>query len=362
MKVLFVLHYPPPVHGAAAVGLQIKESKVINEAFDCTYINLGTSIAIEEIGKRKIVKLFRYLSIFYKIIRNILFNRPDLCYFSMTAKCAPFYKDASLALLIKLFGIKVIYHFHNKGVSLRQDHYIDDLLYRLIFKNSNVILLSKNLYPDIQKYVFKEHVYYCPNGIRDIEVKHSGKEKRKVIEILFLSNLMESKGIFVLLEGCKILQIKNIVFKCTIVGGIGDVNEQQFQSKLEELGLTNCVTYVGEKFGKEKESVFANSDIFIHPTLNDCFPLVLLEAMSASLPIISTFEGGIPDIVEDGTSGFLVPQMNVEMLAEKLEVLILNSELRLQMGVAGRHKFEKEFNVNVFENRLKEILNNKSIN
>jgi glycosyltransferase involved in cell wall biosynthesis len=357
MKILFVLHYPPPVHGAAAIGLQIKESKVINKAFDCTYINLGTSVAIEEIGKRKIVKIFRYLSIFYKIIRNILFNRPDLCYFSMSAKCAPFYKDASLAFLVKLFGIKVIYHFHNKGVNLRQDKYIDDFLYRLIFKNSNVILLSKNLYPDVQKYVFKEYVYYCPNGIPDIEMRFTRKEERKVIEILFLSNLMESKGIFVLLEGCKILQVKNVIFNCTIVGGIGDINKQQFQLKLQEMGLTNCVTYVGEKLGKEKESFFANSDIFIHPTLNDCFPLVLLEAMSASLPIISTFEGGIPDIVEDGVTGFLIPQHNVLNLAEKLELLISNPQLRINMGNAGRLKFEKQFKLENFEHRMFEIIN-----
>ena len=356
MKILFVLHYPPPVHGAAAVGLQIKESKIINKTFDCTYINLGTSMAIDEIGKKEIVKLFRYLSIFLKIIWNAIFNRPDLCYFSMTAKCAPFYKDASLALLAKLFGIKVIYHFHNKGVSLRQDKYIDDLLYRLIFKNSVVILLSKNLYPDIQKYVLKKQVYYCPNGIPDIEVRHTKYEERKVVEILFLSNLMESKGIFVLLDGCKILQSKNLIFKCTIVGGIGDVNEKQFHSKIQEMGLTNCVTYAGEKFGKEKDLVFANSNIFIHPTLNDCFPLVLLEAMSAGLPIISTFEGGIPDIVEDGVSGFLVPQKNAVLLAEKLETLIKDPELRKQMGIAGRHKFEMEFNVDIFENRMIEIL------
>ena len=185
MKILFVLHFPPPVHGASMVGLQIKESKSVNEAFDCSYINLGTSITIEEIGKRRFVKLFRYLSILGQLLRAIIFNRPDLCYFSMTAKCTPFYKDASLALLAKLFGVKLIYHFHNKGVSLRQDKLVDDWLYRLVFKNSYVILLSEYLYPDVQKYVLKEQVYFCPNGIPDIELIQSKKEQRDTVEILF---------------------------------------------------------------------------------------------------------------------------------------------------------------------------------
>jgi len=356
MKILFVLHYPPPVHGSAIVGLQIKESKILNKTFDCKYINLGTSITIEEIGKRSIVKLFRYFAILGQVLWNIIFNRPDLCYFTMTAKCTPFYKDATLALLVKLFGVKLIYHFHNKGVSLRQDKFFDDLLYKLVFKNTDVILLSKYLFTDFSKYVHNEHVYYCHNGIPDIVERLNIKEEGSIVELLFLSNLIESKGIFVLLEACKLLLLKKLCFHCTIVGGIGDISKEDFLSKLESLKLNNFVNYVGEKFGKEKENVFNNSDIFIHPTLNDCFPLVLLEAMQYSLPIVSTFEGGIPDIVEKDITGFLVFQNDVEQLALKLGILILNPELRKNMGKAGRIKYEKEFKLEIFEHRLIEIL------
>lgn len=133
MKILFVLHLPPPVHGAATVGLQIKNSKVVNETFDCKYINLGTSVTIEEIGKRRFVKLLRYVVILWKVLKAVLVHQPDLCYLSMTSKCTPFYKDASLAILIKLLGVKIVYHFHNKGVSINQDRWIDNLLYRIVF-------------------------------------------------------------------------------------------------------------------------------------------------------------------------------------------------------------------------------------
>ena len=356
MKILFVLHYPPPVHGSAIVGLQIKVSKIVNEAFDCRYVNLGTSINVEEIGRGKIVKLFRYFAIFWRIFRSVIFNRPDLCYFSITAKGTPFYKDALLVLLVKLFGIKVVYHFHNKGVSIMQNRYLDNILYRLVFKHSNVILLSKYLYDDIQKYIIKEHVYYCPNGIPAIEIMQSKKEEGNVVEILFLSNLIESKGIFALLEICKLLQHRKLIFHCTIVGGIGDVDEHQLRSKLQEMDLINQVNYEGKKLGKEKEEVFANTDIFIHPTLNDCFPLVILEAMQYSLPVVSTIEGGIPDIVEDGVTGYLVPKKDVETMAEKLEMLINNLELRHRLGKAGRQKYEREFTLEIFEQRLKSTL------
>ena len=356
MNILFVLHLPPPIHGAATVGLQIKNSTIINQAFNCEYINLGTSITIEEIGKRRFVKLLRYFAILWRVLKTVLLRRPDLCYFSMTSKCTPFYKDASLALLVKLLGVKIIYHFHNKGVSVNQDKFIDNLLYRVVFKGSEVILLSPKLYPDIQKYVKHEHVYYCPNGIKDVEKLAGLSRDTQPVRLFFLSNLMESKGVYLLLEACKDLKQKELVFQCTFVGGIGDIDKLQFESKLRELDIEDCVDYVGEKFGNEKGDIFSNSDIFVHPTLNDCFPLVLLEAMQYSLPVISTFEGGIPDIVDDQSTGFLIPKNDVSALVEKLELLIVDKDLRIKMGAAARKKFDSEFKSDKFEIRMKRIL------
>jgi glycosyltransferase involved in cell wall biosynthesis len=86
-------------------------------------------------------------------------------------------------------------------------------------------------------------------------------------------------------------------------------------------------------------------------------PLVLLEAMQHSLPVVSTFEGAIPDVVEDGVTGFLVLQRDAIALAEKIELLIKNPELRTSMGIAGRKRYENNFTISIFENRLKEILN-----
>ncbi|MDP3914551.1 MAG: glycosyltransferase family 4 protein, partial [Bacteroidota bacterium] len=116
------------------------------------------------------------------------------------------------------------------------------------------------------------------------------------------------------------------------------------------------VYYEGRKLGSEKEFAFKNADIFAFPTYEDCFPLVLLEAMSFSKPAVTTFEGGIQDIVEDGITGFLVTQKNAEALSDKLEILIKNTELRRQMGKSGRRKYKEEFTLNIFENEMADIL------
>lgn len=359
-RILFILHTPPPVHGSSVVGKTIKDSLVINEAFECSYINLGTSRTVDEIGKNPFVKIGRYLSIIIKVLKQLLTHKPNLCYLAITAKGTAFYKDSLIALLVKGFGVRMVYHFHNKGVSTRQHKALDDFLYKSVFKNAHAILLSKYLYPDVEKYFTTDRVHYCPNGIPDIEKREKRKEKRlnDKVELLFLSNLIESKGVFVLLEACSILKQKGLSFHCTYLGGEGDVNAQQFQQKAKELGVTDQVVYVGKKYGVEKEEILSEADIFAFPTYYDyeTFGLVNLEAMQFRLPIVSTFEGGIPDVIEDGKTGFLVPKKNTIALAEKLELLISNPELRNKLGKAGREKYENEFTINLFEQRLKDIL------
>lgn len=359
-KILFILHLPPPVHGSSTVGQYIYESKIINNAFECRFINLSTSRLINEIGKKPIQKIGRYFSILYQVFKQLICFKPQLCYLAITAKGYAFYKDALIALMAKTFKVPLVYHFHNKGVSSWQKKRLNNILYHIVFKNSYAILLSKYLYPDVQKYFPEQKVFYCPNGIPDTTVKRTKDLDSidKGVRILFLSNLIESKGVFILLEACKILKNKKIQFYCTFAGDEGDITSRIFNKVMEDLDLTDVVFYVGRKYGKEKEEAFAKADIFAFPTYynNECFPLVLLEAMQHSLPVVSTFEGGIPDIVDEGEIGFLVAQKNAEKLAEKLEILIKDPDLRHRMGIAGRTKYENQFTLSVFENRLKDIL------
>lgn len=359
-KILFILHYPPPVHGAAIVGQYIRESEIINSAFEGRYINLGTSRSVEEIGKNPAGKIFRYMMLLGRVFKMLVTFKPDVCYLTPSALRLGFYKDAPLITLAKFFNVKVVLQFHNKGISKWKNSVIDKIVCGFIFKNANVILLSKYLYYDIQKYVPESKVYYCANGIKEIDygLQITNKKNRKKVEILFLSNLIESKGVYVLLEACKILKDKKIAFQCTLVGGIGDISEPQLISQIKQRDLVDCIQYAGKKYTIEKSEAYLHSDIFVFPTFysNECFPLVLLEAMQCSLPVITTFEGGIPDIVEDEKTGYLIPQKDILSLADRLEILINNPLLRLNMGIAGRLKYEQEFTLAIFENRFIDIL------
>ncbi|NDP20095.1 MAG: glycosyltransferase family 4 protein [Paludibacter sp.] len=363
-KVLFILHIPPPVHGSSIVGKLIYDSALINNSFDCNYINLLVSRTINETGKSSSLKLFRFLIIWIQILFKVIYNRPELCYFALTVSGSAFYKDVLLVAVLKLFRIRRVYHLHNKGVSHFQQKKGYNFLYQFIFKDADVILLSKLLYADIETYVPLSRVYVCPNGIKDEGLNNYLKmpDPEKKVNILFLSNLINSKGVTVLLEACSLLRKKGIEFECNFVGAEGDIDSSQFNEKLKSLGIEGYVKYMGGKYGSAKKEYMNNADIFAFPTFypNECFPLVLLEAMSYSLPVVSTYEGGIPDIIDDGITGFLILKNNSQLLAEKLETLISDKKLRSNLGRAGRLKYEKELTLSRFEHNLDLILHDIS--
>jgi glycosyltransferase involved in cell wall biosynthesis len=359
-KILFILHLPPPVHGSAVVGQYIKDSKVVDNAFDTRFINLSTSLTIDEIGKKPIRKIIRYFKILSKVIVSLIFYNPKVVYISITSKGPGFYKDFPVALFAKLFRKKLVLHYHNKGVSNYQHRLLDNWLYKILFKNSKIILLSENLYKDISKYVLKENVFICPNGI---PVPNGAEEvlpkNNKVPRLLFLSNLIESKGVYVLLEALKLLKDKKVQFHCNFVGGEGDISTKQLGERISNLNLNEHVTYLGKKYADCKYDILKSSYCLIFPTFyhNECFPLVLLEAMMFKLPVISTDEGGISDIVKDGETGFIVEKQKPKQLAEKIKWFIENPEKAILVGKKGQEMFFKHYKLEVFEKRMTHILN-----
>jgi len=357
-KILFILHLPPPIHGSSMVGKYIHDSQVINETFNTRYINLGTSKTVDEIGKNHFLKITRYLRILISFIRQIVKFKPDLIYLAITAKGIGFYKDLPIAIIAKLFRKKLVLHYHNKGVKTRQNNFFDNFLYKLLFKNTKVILLSKLLYDDVKKYVNEEDAYYCPNGIPVVEYEKSNKNANQTPELLFLSNLIESKGVFVLLEALQILNKKKIDFHCNFVGGEADISSQQLAQKISELNLQDLVTYHGKQFGNDKYKLFNHSDIFVFPTFyhNETFGLVNLEAMMFGLPVISTNEGAIPNIIDDNETGYLIKKQDSVDLANKIQQLIENPSLRKRMGRKGKEKFEREYTLSHFEQNMNKIL------
>lgn len=129
-RILFIMHMPPPVHGAAMVGKYIHDSRLVNEAFDCRYINLATAANLEDIGKVRLAKFVDFSRLLRRIRKEYMTFRPDLVYVTPNAGGGAFLKDFVVVQMLKSMGARVVVHYHNKGVSNYQQKPLFDFCYK----------------------------------------------------------------------------------------------------------------------------------------------------------------------------------------------------------------------------------------
>lgn len=180
-----------------------------------------------------------------------------------------------------------------------------------------------------------------------------------VTRLVSISRLVEKKGIeYGIRAVAKLSKTKpNIEYNI-----IGDgLLKPKLQELIQELNLSSTVKLLGWKQKTEVINILNNSDILLAPSITaqdgDCegIPVALMEAMAMGLPVISSLHSGIPELVQNGISGFLVPERDIEGIAEKLNYIIEHPEAWLKMGKAGRKIVEENYDIDKLNNRLLNI-------
>lgn len=179
------------------------------------------------------------------------------------------------------------------------------------------------------------------------------------IRIATTGRLVEKKGIEYVIRAIAQLANDYPTLEYTVIGD-GPL-KHSLQALAEELGISHLVHLLGWRNEQEIIEILNQSDVFVAPSIttedgNQDAPInVLKEAMAMGLPVISTEHGGIPELVEDGISGFLVPERDVEALVEKLRYLIQHPDQWQAMGQAGRAYVEQHFDLHKLNDRLVNI-------
>jgi len=252
-----------------------------------------------------------------------------------------------LAALLAKIKIRISWEVYTHSKKFRHR-----LAYRLIYKLVNcvvavsdetrkTIINDRNL--DVKKaitvhYGVDFNKFNASNG-RSTKANHKLNHNNKIIGVV--ARLTDQKGHIYLIKAAPEIIKKFPTVKFVFVGD-GPLRDS-LKAEIEKLGLSCYFEFLG--FRNEVNELLNSFDIFVLPSLFEGLPNVLLEAMACAKPIVATSVAGVPEVVVDGFTGFLVPPQNPEGLAKRISDLLANDELSVKMGKAGRKRIENNFSL-----------------
>ncbi len=187
------------------------------------------------------------------------------------------------------------------------------------------------------------------NGIDRDRFQPKAEGQRQSHLILGVGRLVEKKGFDDLIRAGYLLKQWGVNFRCEIIGK-GELRDA-LQALIDELRLSEQVKLLGPQPQDGVLEAYQRSAVFALPCIigsdgnRDGLPTVLLEAMATGLPVVSTALTGIPEIIDHGRNGLLVPPGDPEALAHALARLLQNHPYRVEMGAAARRKVARAFDV-----------------
>lgn len=359
-NVLFLMQLPPPIHGASVVNKSIQSSKLINDAFNCHFVDISPASDMSDLGKFSIRKVFKTVNIFIRSVKSYLNQKPNLVYMTLSPHGLAFFKDALILCALKLLGGKVVVHLHGKGIhKVVSKSSILKKIYQLVFKNVDIIHLAKSLFNDVNSVRDNnKKILEVNNGVEDVNKPEHFAESNKV-KFLYLSNFVPTKGADRLVEAINLLP-QSYISRCefNLVGKVSDSFYYESLQKNVKADYKVSVNFLGPLYGEEKYKILSTSDVFVLPTRfkNECFPLSILEAMSFGLPVISTYEGAIPDIVRPNEFGFLFSSSDAQALSDLIKYYIDNPLELKSHAKQSRCEFVQRYTKRSFENKFIETL------
>ncbi|MEW6715385.1 MAG: glycosyltransferase family 4 protein [Nitrospirota bacterium] len=306
------------------------------------YLNKHTDIKIDVIGMKNnldFISLFR----FYKYIKDF---KPDIVNFH--------HFRAALwgRLFTKLSRVPVVlYSVHNKwGGAIH--HFLDKKMSRFTDAIIPFSLAVRNYLIDEEKI---EEKYIEEPIYAGIDIEKFSNINKDEVELLrkelgikndrniigFVGSIDDEKGLIYLIEAVRKLKTTFTDLCCLIIGEGPD--KAKFKEIITEYKLENNFVFLGRRY--DIYNLLKLMKVFVLPSLREGLPLVVIEAMASSCPVIATNVDGVPEIVTHEKNGWLVPPANADALANAIEVLLADEKLRGQLILKGFETVREKFGI-----------------
>lgn len=363
-SLLFMGPLPPPYHGITVSTARLLDSR-LREEFHLVHFDTSDHRDLDNMGRLEARNL---MLAFMQLIRYAWIcarKRPAIAYVLVNAGIS-YARDGLFVLIAKRLGrSKVVIHL--RGADFLRMYNRSGQICRMFvdatLRNADrVIVLGEGLRHIFQPWFVRESIDVIPNGTpfnpdlsrkAGLQAQNGGR-----LVIAYLGNLIEAKGIVDLLLAASEVAKWWPDAEFRFAGAWWNLDEGKAKSLelIRKHGLHEIVRFNGVVTGQEKEDFLLSADIFAFPTFyeDEGHPNVILEAMAAGLPVISTDIAAIPETVHDGVNGFIVPIRDPAALADRILTLARNPALRSRMGAEGRRLYEEQYTQEINVERMAE--------
>ena len=357
-RVLFLGAVPPPYMGPTLATEVILNSS-LRERFELIHLDTSDHREIDTLGAIDLLNIYLALKFYCVLVWRILRYRPALVYIPISQTTIGYLKDSGFIILSKLLGRRVVCHlrggnFRNwlAGASGATRAYVR-LVHGLV---NGQIVLGETLRPLFAGILPPQRLYVVPNG-KDIAYppKPAGDG---TVRVLFLANIVRSKGVLDTLHA-----VRAVTATCPNTQFLfaGAWEDQALRHEIEAFLAANRdlpIRWLGAVRGQEKSDLLNRADIFVFPTYYppEGHPWVVVEAMAAGLPIVSTDQGAIVESVIHGQNGFIVAKQDPGAVAARVAELVQDAPLRQRMGAESRRLYLAEFTEARMVSRLGDAL------
>ena len=352
-KIIAMVQLPPPMHGAAKMNQFA--IKALAKDFDLHVIEMRFARTLSEVNRFSVRKIGLAVWLWLRLVWAL--PRAKALYICFSPNGFSYYRDCLYVLLAKLLRVPAILHLHGRGLPEMRRSKWAELFQKMVLKGQTVILLGESLRAEIEGLDCKSAIISnCLDDSAFIGPATKQWVPHDPIRLLWLSNLFQAKGIETLLAACEILHAQGIACHLTIAGAGGDISEAELGTLLEKYQMHAAATYLGPVSDPERQDAFKNSELFIFPShyANEAQPLVVLEAMAANVPVITSNIATLPEFVRDGETGRLCPPKAPEELANALSAAIGAPKKTTAMRDAAFQTCRQNFRQDRFATKLRQ--------
>ncbi len=361
--ILVVGPSPPPYNGMSVATELVM--KAVGDDNPFVLLDTADRRGLSNVGKFELGNLLLAARHGMRFLWLLFAKRPRAVYVPISQAWLPFLRDSLFLMPARLLGRKIVVHLHGGyfGRFYRQTSPLMRLIIRLALGSAScAIVLGRNVADAFDGILPRERIRIVPNGIPDSFAGWVPREPKgpgnRAPMLLYLSTLVEEKGFLDLLRALpKVMEQAGPVRAIFAGEWYARQDKDAAQQLIESLGLEEVVQFVGAVGHERKRELLEDADIFVFPTAYrfEGHPYVILEAMAASLPIVSTAVACIPETVRDGIEGVLIEPGDVDGLAERIGQLVRDPGLRKRMGRASRQRFLEEYTYDKFAERMKAV-------